>query len=84
MRSIILLALLMTGCVSIGGTSYPACSDVYKYRPDLFGKVFCHMPASSQRDAETTRAAIQRNDDQRTVRNAILDADRAIEHGNNP
>jgi len=73
---------LLAACSSLG--AYPRCADVYRLRPEEYGHVFCHAPQDPKRDAETTRAALQRNADRRTVRDGVLDADRAIEQGNNP
>ena len=78
------LFALLPGCASVNGSVYPSCADVWKYRPDLGGKIVCHMPASPSRQAEATRAAIQRNADQRTIRAGVLDAERAIQAGKNP
>ena len=86
------LALAMLGALVASGLAactsslgaYPSCGDVYRLRPEEYGRVWCHRPASPERSAQATQDAIDRNADRRTQRAAILDAERAIEAGSNP
>lgn len=82
MRSIIALALLGLGCSSLG--AYPSCGDVYRLRPEEFGRVFCSMAARPGSSERAMQQALRDNADRNIIRDAILDADRAIEQGNNP